>query len=166
MRWLSFFILAYVCLGLQQGLAPAMDFNGAIPDFVLAAVVFVALFAPRDTALLASFILGLLRDLSGNGTLGLYAFIYAMVGMMVVGARWTMDRKRHGMHFAMVFLGAVLAAIILAVHGWVHPREHGVKMPVLPLFFSAVNSAIVGVIMIAILQRIAWAFHFRRDLRA
>jgi rod shape-determining protein MreD len=166
MRWLSFFILAYVCLGLQQGLAPAMDFNGAMPDFVLAAVVFVALFAPRDTALLASFILGLLRDLSGNGTLGLYAFIYAMVGLMVVGVRSMLDRKHVAVHFAVVLLGGILAAIVLAVHGWVRPRENGVRMPVLPLFFSAVDSAVVGLIMIAILQKIAWLFHFRRDSRA
>ena len=34
MRWLSFFILAYIALGLQTGLSRAIQWDSATPNFV------------------------------------------------------------------------------------------------------------------------------------
>jgi len=39
MRWIVYFILAYVAIGLQAGLAPFLTWNGASPNFVLLAVI-------------------------------------------------------------------------------------------------------------------------------
>ena len=43
MRWISFFILAYVALGLQTGISAAMQWRHAGPNIVLLAVVFIAM---------------------------------------------------------------------------------------------------------------------------
>src|SRR5204862_1426264 len=63
MRWLSYFILAYLMLGLQAGLAPYVRAGGAPPNFVLLTALFIALNAPRDASLLGCFGLGLMQDL-------------------------------------------------------------------------------------------------------
>ena len=62
MRWLAFFILAYVMLGLQIGLSGFIEIHHA-PNFLLLVVVFIAINACRDTALAACLLLGLLQDL-------------------------------------------------------------------------------------------------------
>ena len=57
MRWLSWFILAYLALGLQSGLGSYIAWEGVPPNLVLIAVIFVALNAPREPALLGSFVM-------------------------------------------------------------------------------------------------------------
>src|SRR2546429_9086475 len=62
MRWLAYFIFAYLVLALQIGLAPYLAYQGAAPNFVLLAVVFIAINAPRDAAPLGCFSPGVLQD--------------------------------------------------------------------------------------------------------
>src|SRR5580704_6795193 len=144
MRWLSFFILAYVALGLQLGLARAIEWKDAAPDFVLLAIIFLSLNAPRDTALLACFILGLLRDLAGDGTLGLYALSYSMVALIIVGVQQAVARRHPVMHFMLTLLGGLLIAIILSLHAWLRPAEPHVHPPLVPLYLSALYSAVLA----------------------
>ena len=63
--------------------------SAAPPNLVLLAALFVALNAPRKSALLGCFAMGLMQDLLTQQTLGLYALSYGMVGVMVIGRnRW------------------------------------------------------------------------------
>ena len=41
MRWLTYFILAYVIVGLQIGLGDYVRYQGAAPNLVLLAVIFI-----------------------------------------------------------------------------------------------------------------------------
>lgn len=161
MRWLSFFILAYVALGLQTGLARAIEWKSAVPDFVLLAVIFLSLNAPRDTALLACFILGLLRDLAGDGTLGLYALSYGIVALIIVGIQQAVARRNPVTHFMLALLGGVLIAVILSVHAWLRPAEVHVHPSLVPLYSSALYSAVLAPFLIAILQRAIKLFRFQ-----
>jgi rod shape-determining protein MreD len=163
MRWPSFFILAYVALGLQAGLARAIEWNGAVPNFVLLAVVFIALNAPRDTALLACFILGAMHDLTSQGTLGLLAFSYGLVAAFIVGIQQAVRRRHPLTHFMLALLGGIVTAVVLAVHGWLRPLTAGVHPPILPLFTAAVYTAILAPVLLAILQRMNRVFHFQRS---
>jgi rod shape-determining protein MreD len=165
MRWLSFFILAYVALGLQIGLARAIEWKEAVPDFVLLAVIFLALNAPRDTALLACFILGLLRDLAGDGTLGLYALSYGIVALVIVGIQQAVARRHPVTHFMLALLGGVLVAVILSLHAWLRPAEPHVRPPIEPLYSSAVYSAVLAPFFISALQSTSRGFRFQRDGR-
>ena len=161
MRWLSFFILAYVMLGLQSGLARAIEWKSASPDFVLLAVIFLALNAPRDTALLACFILGLLRDLSGDGTLGLFALSYGVVAVIVAGVQQAVNRKHPVTHFLLALIGGIVVAIVLALHGWIRPPEPGGRPPMGPLIYSAIYSAALAPVVLSALQKIIRLFRFQ-----
>lgn len=162
MRWLSYFILAYITLGLQAGIARAVQWKAAEPNLVLLAVVFIALNAPRDAALLGCFILGAMQDLASGGTMGLFAFSYGLVALLVLATRQAVDRRHPAVHFALTLIAGVLTAIVLAIHGWLRTPVHP---PVLPLFYTAVYSAILAPFVIGGLQRIDRVFRFQSARR-
>src|SRR5678809_627478 len=105
MRWLAYFILAYLALALQIGLAPYLQYRGAAPNLVLLAAVFVALNAPRDAALLGCFCLGVMQDLVTQQQLGLFALSYGLMGLVVFGLNQVVDRDHPLTHFSMTLLG-------------------------------------------------------------
>ena len=156
MRWLSFFIFAYIMLSLQSGIARAMEWHSAGPNFVLLAVVFISLNAPRDTALLACFMLGAMHDLTSQSTLGLFAFIYGLVAIFIASIQQAVYRRHPITQFILVLLAGTLTAIILAIHGWIHPPGPGTTA-----FISAVYSAILAPFVLGGLQQIIGVFHFQ-----
>jgi rod shape-determining protein MreD len=164
MRWPSFFILAYVALGLQAGLARAVEWNGAAPNFLLLAVVFIALNAPRDAALLACFMLGAMHDLTSQGTLGLLAFSYGLIATFVLGIQQAVRRRHPVTHFVLALLGGIVTAIVLSLHGWLRPPAAGLHAPILPLFYTAVYSAVLAPVLLAILQKMSRVFRFQRTV--
>ena len=157
MRWISYFILAYLALGLQSGISRAMDYHGSGPNFVLMAVVFIALNAPRDPALLGGFILGALQDLTSQGTMGLYSFSYGLVAMFVGSARQVAYREHPLTHFSLTLGGGLMTALVLFVHGWLK-KPH---VSLMPLVYTAIYSAVLSVIVLGILQRMKSLFHFQ-----
>jgi rod shape-determining protein MreD len=165
MRWLTFIILAYITLGLQSGLARAIEFHSASPDFTLLAVIFLALNAPRDTALLACFILGLLRDLTGDGTLGLFALSYGSVAVLITGIQQAVNRKHPATHIILTLLGGTIVAIILSLHAWLRPSESGIHPHVAPFFTSAIYSAVLAPLVVGLLDRVSPIFRFQRNIR-
>ena len=175
MRPLSYFLLAYVALGLQAGIARAMEWHTAAPNFVLLAVVFIALNAPRDTALLACFGLGAMHDLTSGPSLGLLAFSYGLVALFIVAIQQAINRRHPATHFAVALVGGVITAIVLAIHGWLRPpgaeesangqRLAAVHAAVPPLFYAAVYSAILAPFVVGGLQRISRVFRFRSARR-
>jgi rod shape-determining protein MreD len=160
MRWFSFFILTYLALGLQSGLARAIEFDHAAPDFVLLAAVFIALNAPHDTALLACFILGVLSDLAFGGTMGLFAFVYGMVGIFIASAQRAIGYRHPAAHFILTLSAGLIAAVILALHAWLRPPLAAGHYPVLPLFSSALYTAILAPVVLGILQKFRGVFRF------
>jgi rod shape-determining protein MreD len=176
MRPLSYFILAYITLGLQAGIARAIQWNTAGPNFVLLAVIFIALNAPRDTALLACFGLGAMQDLTSGGTMGLYALCYGIVALFIVAIQQAVYRRHPVTHLMLAMIAGFMVALILAFHGWLRPPgpdrapdgQHlpPIHSPILPLFYTAIYSAILAPFVLAILQRMNRAFGFQRGRRA
>ena len=121
MRWLSFVILAYVALGLQVGLGDYVSIRGAAPNIVLLAVVYLAINAPREAALIGCFGLGLLHDLLTHQTPGLYALGYGLVGLMASRTNQVVYRDHPLTHFSMTLGGGLLVAVVLLLHGWLFP---------------------------------------------
>jgi rod shape-determining protein MreD len=165
MRWLSFFILAYIILGLQTGLARALEFNSAAPNFVLIAMIFIVLNAPRDTALLAAFILGSLHDMTSQGILGLLAFSYALAAAMILPIAKGLHRRHPATHFALVLAAGILTAIILSLQASIRPPTGALRPPTKILFSSALYTAILAPFLLPLLQRTAKLFHFQRSSR-
>src|SRR5947209_8355159 len=134
MRWLIYFIFAYVCLGLQIGLSPYVRYQGAAPSFTLLAVIFIAMNAPRDAAWLGAFVIGLIQDLLSAQPPGLYALAYGMVAVFVHGAAQVAYRGHPLTHFSLALVAGLLTMFILLLHGWIRPPgpssvEGGVKLP-------------------------------------
>src|SRR5688572_10530393 len=121
MRWLTYFILAYLALGLQVGLGNYVSYQGATPNLVLLAAVFIAINAPRDSALLACFGLGLMHDLLTQHPPGLFALAYGVVGLMVAGTHHVLYREHPLTHFSMALVAGIVVAVVVLLNGWIHP---------------------------------------------
>jgi rod shape-determining protein MreD len=182
MRWLTYFILAYLALGLQVGLGNYVSYQGATPNLVLLAAVFIAINAPRDAALLACFGLGLMQDLLTQHPPGLFALAYAIVGLMVAGTHHVVYREHPLTHFSMALVGGMVVAAVVLLNGWVHPpgpkdmpwvgTSSAVQVlapPVRPSpgteFTRALYTAVLAPLVLGLLQRIKRAFAFQQQRR-
>jgi rod shape-determining protein MreD len=164
MRWPAYFILAYVAIGLQIGLGEYLRVGGALPNLILLAVIFIAVNAPRDAALLGCFGIGAIQDLVGLHPLGLYALAYALVAMFVVSTQELVYRAHPITHFTLAFVGGILVAAVVCIHGWLQgPRE-----AVGSLLATALYTAILAPFLLGGLHltRKAFAFSTRRRVRA
>lgn len=176
MRWIAYFILAYVAVALQIGLAPFLRYKGAAPNLVLVAAVFVALNAPRDAALLGCFCLGVMQDLVTQQPPGLHALSYGLTAMLVFGANQVVYREHPLTHFTMILVGGLITAAVLLLHGWVYPPSPKMTMPggpTLPAIrlsaatelIRAAYTAVLGVALMWLLQRGRKAFAFQPQRR-
>lgn len=158
MRWIVYFILAYVSLGIQAGLAgPFLRVHGAPPNVVLLAAIFVAVNARREPALLGCFLLGLMQDLLTSQALGLYAMSYGLVAMFVISTQEFVYRDHPLTHFSLALVGGLMTAGVLFVHGWIRgPFESPVA-----LLTSAAYTAVIAVPVLGLLQMVRKAFAFQ-----
>jgi len=175
MRWFAYFILAYVMLGLQLGLGAHMQYRGTSPNLVLLVVIFLSLNAPRDEAMLGSFLLGAMQDLVTLEPMGLYAFSYGLVAMLVSLVGQLAYREHPLTHFFMTVVGGVMTAVLLMIHGWIHPLSpahtqagvviHAVRQSPRVLMVSVIYTAILAPIVLGILQRMHRMFAFQPSAR-
>ena len=172
MRWLPFFILAYVILGLQLGLGEYASWRGAQPNLVLVAAVFVAVNAPRDAGLLAAFLLGLLQDLVSVQPLGLHGLSYGLAALVVVGSKQLAYSDHPMTHFMLALGGGLVTAAVVYAHGLIRPpgepvtTEAGEALsPFRPglgmLLFAALYTAALAPILFWLLGKLKPVFGFR-----
>lgn len=172
MRWAAYFILAYLFVGMQVGLRGFLDFAGASPDLVLLAVIFIAINAPRDAALLGAFGLGLTQDLLTLQPLGLYALGYSLTAMFIVSTQEIVYREHPLTHFSLALVGGVIIGILLMLHTWIWPGLPGVttatgeRLPPLHSglvshLLSALFTACLSPFVLFILMRIKTVFAFQ-----
>ena len=178
MRWLSYFMLAYVAVAMQIALAPFIAYHHAAPNLVLLAVIFIAVNAPRDPALLGCFVLGMLQDLVTQQQPGLFALSYGLVAMFVVSTQQVVYREHPLTHFSLTLAGGLTTAAVLLLHGWIHPpapRLTDVTPALRPIRVSAtvlltgvLYTAILAPFVLGLLQRLKRFFAFqpaRRKMR-
>ena len=161
MRWLPYFILAYLAIGVQTGAGEYLRVHGGKPDLALLALIFIAINAPRDAALMACFLLGLMLDLVTVQPLGLYAFAYSLVGMFTVSTQEVVYREHPLTHVTLAFVGSLLVAAVELVHGWIY----GARVAPTTLFAGAVYTAALGPVVLGLLQRVKRAFGFQPPRR-
>ncbi len=179
MRWLTYFILAYVTLGLQLGAGPYIRFQGVAPNLVLLAVIFITLNARRDAALLGAVCLGLMQDFLTQQPPGLYGVSYGLVGMFIVSTHDVVYREHFLTHLSLALVGGFMTAAVLLAHGWLHPPaprlvENGVSLKAIRIspgleFMRVIYTAALAPIVLGILQSLRRKFGFqpsRRSMRA
>jgi rod shape-determining protein MreD len=166
MRWLPFFILAYIALGVQSGLSGYDQVYRGRPNLVLLAALFVAVHAQRDAALLAAFMLGLMQDLLTDSPLGLNAFAYGAIAALVVSVQEVVYRDHVLTHVSLGLICGLIYAAIVYVHGliyhWAHAgRSSWARPSLLPLLAGAVYTAALAPVVLYVLQRFRRVFGFR-----
>jgi rod shape-determining protein MreD len=173
MRWLAFFILVYLTLALQISLAPNIPVYGAMPNFGLLAALFIALYAPRDSALLGCFFLGFMQDLVSQQPLGLFAFSYGLVAVVVVTLQHSVDRGHPLTHFSLAMVAGCIVAGVLLFHSLVRPAAPHVMdgKNVLPpiristtiVLETVLYTAILAPLVLWLLQRTRTVFGFQHS---
>ncbi len=160
MRLPAYLILVYLAIGLQIGMGDfvRVGASGARPDLVLLAVVFIAINAPRDAALLGAFGIGLVKDMTTLTPLGLYAIAYSLVGMFTVAMRDYVKRAHPVTHVTLGFFCSMVAGAVVLAHGWVK----GPPASFAEVFWSAVYTALVAPVVLGLLNLAKGAFAFQR----
>lgn len=113
-------LLAAVLLGCELTVLDRWAVKGARPEALLSLACFAALFA-RDSSqgLLASWLIGLLKDAGSAGPLGLHALLFLGAGAVVLQIRQVLFRESPLTQLAVTFVAAcwvnLAAAIVVAL---------------------------------------------------
>jgi rod shape-determining protein MreD len=162
MRIAAYFILAYLALGAQVGLAPFMKI-GAPPNLVLLAALFLALNAPKEAALLGCFGLGLMQDLLTQQSLGLFAFSYGLIAVLVIATQNLLFRDHPLTWVLLGFFGSLVCLLVLVVYD-LCPASAGARVGAGKLFAMLLYTTILSPLVLYFLQRMrkSFGFHKRR----
>lgn len=172
MRWLMFVLVAWVMLGLETGLKPALQLGPTpiAPSFVLPLAVVIAMFASSSASLWACLILGLMVDLTwkiprtdyGTATMiGPYALGYLLAGQLVLTLRGIMMRRNP---LSVAFLSACAAAVanvvvvaIITLHTafYTEPIEWSAPQQLLARLSSALYTGVIGLVLAPVLLFVA-----------
>ena len=161
MRWILYFILAYLALAIQVGAGPYLRWQGAPPNLVLLVAIFIAVNAPKDAALLGCFSLGAMQDLLTQTPLGVYALSYGLVGMFVVSTQQLVYRAHPLTHFSLALIGGFLTGAVLFIHGLIHRPGPNVST----LLTTTIYTAILAPVAIGLLDRAKRPFAFQPTRR-
>lgn len=163
MRWLIFFIFAYLMLGAQIGIGSRLAIGGASPNLVLLAVIFICINTPREVALSAGMILGLMQDLLTSAPPGLYAVSYGLVAALCASANRQVYPDHPLTHFFFTFVAQIITSAVLLVHDRFYRSIHvvdGAVLTAMPLIFASFYSALVAPLVLGVLSRIKPIFGF------
>ncbi|HRK30696.1 MAG TPA: rod shape-determining protein MreD [Tepidisphaeraceae bacterium] len=150
MRLLPYILLGYVVVGLQVGLSGYVHLGGAAPNLVLIVGVFFALFATRDIALLACFVLGLMQDMLTQQTLGLYALSYGALALVLTSTASMLYRDHPLTHAAAAGAASIATWILLLIHAAIFGPAISVRTAV----FSTILTALLAPVIMQILLRL------------
>ena len=110
---------------------------------MLRAAVFIAIHAPRESALLACFALGFVQDLLSVQQPGLYALSYGLVGLFVTSTHQVVYKGHPLTHFSLVLMAGLMTAAVLLVQGWIHHPAPRITTELVRVLYTAGLAPIV-----------------------
>lgn len=161
MRWIPYFILAYLAVGIHIGLSGYMNWRGASINIALLAAIFIAINAPKEAALIGCFALGAIQDLTTQQALGVCALSYGLIGYFAASVGAVAYRGHPATHFAVTLIGMLMYSAVVVIHGMIH----GPRVAVSTLLLSSIYTAAVAPILIGILHRFRKVFSFQTPRR-
>lgn len=159
MRILSWFILVYLVLGLQSGLSPYILINDAAPNLVLPIIIFLALYVPREPALLGAYIIGLMQDVISEEPLGMHALVYGVVALFVRTTQPLLHRE-HWMTQLLLALGGGALHATLVTLACLNPAANMDRPPFDLLLTTVLYTAALAPLMLHALHRVRGVFAF------
>lgn len=130
MSRVAFAILAWVFLGLELGLKPALRLGNTeiAPSFVFVLLTFLAMCAAPRASLWSAVVLGLLMDLTSplatttgeppGYVLGPHVIAYALASQLVLAMRGVMIRRNPLTLGFLALTGGVVAQVVLVAIFW------------------------------------------------
>jgi rod shape-determining protein MreD len=155
MRWFPVILLAYIVIGIQAGISGEVRVHGFGPNLPLLVVVFVALSAPRESALLACVLIGAMQDLATQQSPGLFALSYGLVAWLIVGMQNVVYREHPLTHTTLALVGGLVTGFVIWIHG---------RLPMVPrvsitlLLGTAIYTAVLATPVLWAMQRSRRAF--------
>jgi rod shape-determining protein MreD len=156
MNWIVFGVLALLATAAQIAVAPLFAVGRAAPDAALVLLAAIALRSGRNTACVAGWTLGLMRDLSGGSGPGPFALMFLVAAIFTNALRGVVFPSRP----AGMAMGAFAAA-------WVAHAPYGVVLAIrygtgfwsglLHAFAIAALTAVVGAVSTKFFARIRGA---------
>ena len=164
MRWVSFFILVFVTMVLQVGLGRLIGLGPQriMPDLLLLLAVVLAFRGPVDEVLLASWFLGLAKDLTSQAPLGMYALSFGLLALLITRLRGVLYGENMLTQAVAALVGSFLVEHLVFVLGLLKGRYTGAvyESVVLGMMFSALFTAA----LIPYAQWIVWKLQRRLSL--
>ena len=108
MKILKYFVLGILLLYFQIMLAPKFALYGIIPNFFLAYLVYLNIKVDRKISFPIAFLLGLALDLTYPSLLGMNAFAFLVISLLINSFHENINKKR----FIIVLLGIIVVNII------------------------------------------------------
>ena len=102
-------LFAVLAAWLQTSALPPLPSWGTKPDLLLSLVVLLALYDQEESWPLRYWLIGLLKDVLSAGPLGIYAFVFTLVGLGISKIRNEVFRDHPLTRGALVFFAVVLA---------------------------------------------------------
>lgn len=152
-------------LGFQLGLGSFAAYRGVSPDLLLLVVIFISLNAPQQEAMLGSFLLGAMQDLITLQPMGLFAFSYGIISMLVSAAGESVRRTHPLTQIAMTFLGSSLMGMLLIVHDYFRPIDGTVRIGPRVATVMVIYTTMLSPLVIGLLQLFHGLFAFDSDSR-
>lgn len=103
---------ALIAVLLQIALAPNIAIFSAMPNFLLAYVMVVAIARPHAPALTLAFVLGLVANLIGSGPVGSLAFLFVLMAFLASRAFLVLDNDTLFMPLALLAVSALLIELL------------------------------------------------------
>lgn len=150
-------LLGAVLLGCELTVFDRWAVRGVRPEALLSLACYAALFA-RDSSqgLLASWLLGLIKDAGSAGPLGLYALLFLGAGAVVLQVRQILFRESPLTQLAVAFIAAcwvnLAAALVVAI------GVGGIPVGVIvgKTLLSALLTAALAIPMLFTFRQAAW----------
>jgi rod shape-determining protein MreD len=179
MRWGVFIVALFACLVLDAGFLNVLEIRGVTPALIPVLAVFVAMSAPRRTALWGCFVIGLLVDLSNRMTVA-PDLPFHLIGPNVLGyvagchlllPLRTMVFRRNPltigvMTLLFLFIASLVAVAVLLVRSWypdteIFWRGDSALGELTARFFTSLYSSLIAIPAGWIFARTAplWGFH-------
>lgn len=119
MNWIVFIVLALLATAAQIAVAPVFSVGRAVPDLAIVVAAAVALRTGRNSACIAAWTLGMLRDLTGGSGPGPFAFTFLFAAVLTNALRGVLFPSRP--------LGMAIGCFVAA---WLAHAPYGVVLAV------------------------------------
>lgn len=145
---------AVLAVILQIALAPYIAIGPAVPNFVVAFALVVAVSRPQSYSAVLPFVLGLVYDLTCGGPVGAMAFSLTAFSFLVARLHASFDNDTLFMPLAMIVLGSLLVefsyGMFLLMFGYNAGFFEALAYRIVPCF---VYDVVVGVILYLLTSR-------------